>query len=130
MAKKGPERPRGIVWKGNKTPEEVERLNKEAAEARGLTRRGGVNREKPLEGIDPTLIAAMQQRAVWIRGAVSHGEREEAELHAPNMVRAYPPKKMIQILDGVRSTKTLSTDPVFFASLAIAFLHLTEMKGS
>lgn len=119
MSKEGPE------WKSPRSSEEINRLNKAAAERLGLTKREENNRDALLEGIEPEVIAMARDQSENILAKTLPEDRREAERRIDDVIRNKHPKGMISyILSTPEEVRELY--PVDSAAVALAFLTLTE----
>ena len=113
------------MWKGSKSPEEVQRLNQQTLKESGLANRGEENRKKLLEGIDSELIAITRRKSEIILQATNPVDRGQAEGMIDAIIKSRPPRVLIPLIHGA-SEEVRSVSPVTYAAMAFAFLALTN----
>ena len=121
---KGAEGPKGPQWKGSKSPEAIKKLNEEAS-AGVFEKRAEENRNALLAGIDRELIVEIRERCHVVLLSTEMKDLEEANKLLDETIRIIAPVSMINALHFV-SEDIRKEQPVYYASIANAFLALTE----
>ena len=123
MPKKG-EGPKGIEWKGTRTPEDIANLNKTAADNLGLSGRGEANRNALLAGIDKGIIGITQTKAATVVALASGDTLIQAHNMIDTIIKSMHPKDMISMLHAIEFTPETKITPREVA-IALAFSALT-----